>query len=33
MLEVTESARQKLGEYLQQNAPEASVRVFLAQGG
>jgi Fe-S cluster assembly iron-binding protein IscA len=33
MIEVTESAQQKLSEYLKQNAAEASIRVFLAQGG
>ena len=33
MIEITESAQQKLEEYVKQNAPEASIRVFLAQGG
>ncbi len=33
MIEVTQTAQQKLGEYLKDNAPEASIRIFLAQGG
>ena len=33
MLEVTETAQLKLGEYLKQNSLDSAVRVYLAQGG
>jgi Fe-S cluster assembly iron-binding protein IscA len=33
MIEVTDSAKAKLGEYLSENAPEAAIRVVLQQGG
>lgn len=33
MIEVTDSARKKLGEYLTQNASESAIRVFLSKGG
>ncbi len=33
MIEITEKAQEKLGEYLKQNSLESAVRVYLAQGG
>jgi len=33
MIEVTEMAQQKLGEYLKSNALDSAIRVYLAQGG
>ena len=33
MLQITETAQEKLSEYLKQNSLESAIRVYLAQGG
>ena len=33
MITVTESAQEKLGEYLKQNSIDSAIRVYLSQGG